>query len=60
LFDEARAVTEQAKPTRAIATYLEEQGSISNHMAIYQPGIVTKRLEPATEMMCADAGFHAN
>ena len=26
----------------------------------HQPGIVTKRLKPATEMMRADAGFHAD
>jgi hypothetical protein len=26
----------------------------------HQPGIVTKRLKPSTEMMRADAGFHAN
>ena len=26
----------------------------------HQPGIVTKRLQPATEMMCADASLHAD
>ena len=26
----------------------------------HQPGIVTKRFEPAAEMMCADAGLHTD
>src|SRR6202035_3334581 len=26
----------------------------------HQPGIVTKTFEPATEMMCANAGLHAD
>jgi hypothetical protein len=30
------------------------------YFARHQPGVVAKRLELATEVMCTDAGFHAD
>jgi hypothetical protein len=46
-------LAEEAPPA-IVATLYEAQKTV------HQPGIVAKLLEPAAEMVRADAGFHAN